>query len=322
MKKFKNRRGVTLIELLVVIGILSLVMGAIYSLFTTHQRSAYTQDEVAEVQQNQRIAMDSITRDVRMAGMLVPTIPVKLPPIQLAGNATGVSQPLPAPDNVPSDEMTLNTASASSTFAKIVPVGSTDYTVTGTPFSVPVDFPESVDSFNVNDMVRIVRPVSKTEPTTPTEPVSVSRVYKITGKDRTAPSLELTIMAGYTSPLGLPLKAGDMICVTASPYTNPNTIRYCLGPTAACGSGGTCPAGQLCLMRSVNGASDVIAQNMAGLQFRYLLDDGTEVDAPANYLNVRAVRVMLTGQTVVTKALSGGQAKIRQIESVIQIRNR
>jgi hypothetical protein len=78
-------------------------------------------------------------------------------------------------------------------------------------------------------------------------------------------------------------------------------------------------------MRSVNGdATDVIAQNMAGLQFRYLMDDGTEVDAPvpADYRKIRAVRATLTGQTVISKALSGNRARQRQIESVIQIRNR
>jgi hypothetical protein len=78
-------------------------------------------------------------------------------------------------------------------------------------------------------------------------------------------------------------------------------------------------------MRNVNNATtDVIAQNMAGLQFRYLLDDGTEVDAPApaDYRLIRAVRVTLTGRTFTTNALSGAQAKMLQTELVVQIRNR
>lgn len=78
-------------------------------------------------------------------------------------------------------------------------------------------------------------------------------------------------------------------------------------------------------MRNVNSATtDVIAQNVAGLQFRYILQDGTEVDAPlpADYGTLSAVRVTLIGQTATTQDLSGDQAKRRQIESIIQIRNR
>jgi prepilin-type N-terminal cleavage/methylation domain-containing protein len=334
MKKFNltNRRGITLIELLVVMGIFGIVMGAIYSLYSTHQRSAYTQDEVVEVQQNLRIGIDSITRDVRMAGFLVPYKPntnIRMPAVQLASNATGILQPLSAPDNVRSDDMTLNTSSESATFARIIPASNaTTYIVTAATFNIPVDSPESVDSFNVGDHVRIVRPQDRSQPKLTAEALLTPRVYRITGTNRSVPSLTLTIDAGYNDPTNINLNKGDMICKISSPYTtHPNTIQYCLGPAPTCGpTVTTCPAGQLCLMRIVNTTGDksVIAQNMAGLQFRYLLDNGTESDAPApnDYNNVRAVRVTLTGETVTTKVLSGGQAKKRQIESVIQIRNR
>ena len=333
MKKttFKNQAGITLIELLVVMGIFGIVMGAIYSLYAAHQRSAYTQDEVVEVQQNLRIGIDSITRDVRMAGILVPYIPVtqvQMPPVQLASDATGTMQPLPAPDNVRSDDMTLNAVSASATFARVTPLSNAStYIVTAATFSMSVDSAVSVDAFNVNDYVRIVRPQDKSEPKLPAEPLLTGRVYRVTGKNRNVPELGLTINTG-NNPTNINLNKGDMICKTESPYTYPNTVRYCLGPAAGCGSTvTTCPTGQLCLMRNVNGVNgdtQVISQNMAGLQFRYLMDDGTELDAPApaDNKNIRAVRVTLTGQTVITKALSGDQDKKRQIESVIQIRNR
>jgi prepilin-type N-terminal cleavage/methylation domain-containing protein len=326
---FHNQGGVTLIELLVVMGLLGIVMGAIYSLHIAHQRSAYTGDEVVELQQNLRIGIESITRDIRMAGILVPSIPntqAKMPPIELASNATGALQSLPAPDNVNSDEMTLITASASATFARVTPLNNaTVFTVPAAQFSIPVDSPASVDSFNVGNYIRIVRPQDRSEPKLSTEAVSTGRVYRITGKNRSVPSLTAAIAAGYNDPTNIGLNKGDMLCKTAAPYTSPNTIRYCLGPTAACGSGATCPIGQLCLMRSVNSATtDVIAQNMAGLQFRYLLDDGTEVDASAlaDYRTIRAVRVTLSGQTLTTTALAGGKSRVRQTESVIQIRNR
>lgn len=326
---YKNQGGVSLIELLVVTGLFGIAMAAMYSLYIAHHRSAYTQDEVVEVQQNLMIGMESIARDIRMAGILVPDNPdtrVKMPPVQLAADAMGIMQLLPAPDNVNSDEITLNTASAPATFARITPHdNATSVIVTSSMFSVPVDSCLSVDSFNVNDYVRIVRLQDRSEPKLHDEAHLTGRVYRITGKNRDVPSLTLNIAAGYQDPTNINLYKGDMICKTASPYPNPNAIRYCLGPTASCGSGATCPTGQLCLMRNVNSATtEVIAQNMAGLQFRYLLDDGTEVaqPAPGDYRLIRAVRVMLTGRTLTINALSGGQAKIRQSELVMQIKNR
>lgn len=324
MKKItlKNRSGFTLIELLIVIGMMGVVMGAIYSLYSVHQKSASTQVEVVDVQQNLRIAMESISRDVRMAGFLIPRTTTT--PVLVANNATGVVQPLPAPDNVNSDAMTLNTASATETYAAIASAStSSPYVVAGSPFTVTVDSASSVDSFNNNDYVRIIGMLDRTEPKLTTEGTG-SRVYKITGTNRATPSLTLSISSG-SDPTGINLSMGDMICKTSSPFPNPNTVRYCLGPVAGCGVGvTTCPAGQLCLIRVVNSTNtpDVIAQNMAGLQFRYLLEDGSESDVPIDYNKVRAVRVTLTGQTVTTKALSDGQAKERQLESVIQIKNR
>ena len=326
---YRSQAGVTLIELLIAMGLFCIVMGAIYSVYSAHHRRAYTQDEVVEVQQNLKIGIENITRDIRMAGILVPDSPNnwgKMPPVQLAGNATGMMQLLPAPDNIYSDELTLNTASASATFARITPLdNATTYFVTAATFILPVDSSLSVDSFNVNDHVRIVRPQDRSEPKLPDEAILTGRVYRITGTNREVPSLTLNIAAGYNDPTNIIMNKGDMICKTASPYTSPNTVRYCLGPTAACGPGATCPNGQHCLMRNVNNATtDVIAQNVAALQFRYLLDDGTEVDAPgpADYRIIRAVRVMLTGRTFTTDALSGSEAKMLQTELLVQIRNR
>jgi prepilin-type N-terminal cleavage/methylation domain-containing protein len=68
MKKNLNEKGVTLIELLVALVICSIIIAAIYRLFVAQTRAYTVQDEVAEVQQNVRNAMEVIVRDVRMAG--------------------------------------------------------------------------------------------------------------------------------------------------------------------------------------------------------------------------------------------------------------
>jgi prepilin-type N-terminal cleavage/methylation domain-containing protein len=68
MKTKLNEKGVTMIELLVALVICSIIIAAIYRLFVAQTRAYTVQDEVAEVQQNVRNAMELIVRDIRQAG--------------------------------------------------------------------------------------------------------------------------------------------------------------------------------------------------------------------------------------------------------------
>jgi prepilin-type N-terminal cleavage/methylation domain-containing protein len=63
-----NEKGVTLIELLIVMVIAVLLVGGIYRLFIAQSKAYAVQDQVVEVQQNIRIAMEILLRDLRMAG--------------------------------------------------------------------------------------------------------------------------------------------------------------------------------------------------------------------------------------------------------------
>jgi type IV pilus assembly protein PilW len=63
-----KERGVTLIELLVTLVICSIVVAGIYRVFIAQSKAYTVQDQVAEVQQTVRSAMDILLRDLRMAG--------------------------------------------------------------------------------------------------------------------------------------------------------------------------------------------------------------------------------------------------------------
>ena len=60
--------GFTLVELLIAMAVGLIVLGAMYGVFTTHNKTFSTQEQVAEMQQNARAAMDMMTREIRMAG--------------------------------------------------------------------------------------------------------------------------------------------------------------------------------------------------------------------------------------------------------------
>ncbi len=308
-KNTEKTRGVTLIELMIVLVILSLVMMSIYSLYFTHQRTAYTQDEVVEVQQNLRIGMDSITRDIRMAGFLIP---YNTTPVSTVYNNSGIAQQLAAPDDINSDAITVTTASASATVARI------SQPPAGAVFAI--DDPQSVDPFNKDDVVTIIRPGNRMQP------AGDGNSFKIIGKNSAVPSITLD-----SAPGGL-FAAGDLMVRLGAGGIYPNTVTYCLASSSlpspnGCGNPPTCPPGQLCLMRIVNIGTlnadpQTIAQNMAGLQISYLLDDGSVTDSPPNLSAIRALKVTLIGQTVTTKKLSDNISKQRRLESVIMMRNR
>ncbi len=65
---FKENKGITLIELLVVLVISSVMIAAFYRTFINLQSTYSTQDQIVDMQQNLRIAIDRMTREIRMVG--------------------------------------------------------------------------------------------------------------------------------------------------------------------------------------------------------------------------------------------------------------
>jgi len=63
-----DQNGITLIELLVAFVICGIVVAGIYRVFIAQTRAYTVQEQVVEVQQNIRTAMEILLRDVRMAG--------------------------------------------------------------------------------------------------------------------------------------------------------------------------------------------------------------------------------------------------------------
>lgn len=63
-----NNDAFTLIELMVVMAMIGIVTGSIYGIFVSSNRSYRTQDKVVEVQQNVRVGIDFMARDIRAAG--------------------------------------------------------------------------------------------------------------------------------------------------------------------------------------------------------------------------------------------------------------
>ncbi len=76
---FKGMRGFTLIELLVTLAIVGMMMSAVYAVHLANVRAIRVEEDRVELQQDQRIAIDFMARELRKAGYdkaesLTPTI--------------------------------------------------------------------------------------------------------------------------------------------------------------------------------------------------------------------------------------------------------
>ena len=64
----KKDNGLTLIELLIALVVSGILIAALYRTVINQQKTYTVQEQVAETQQNLRVAIDQMTREIRMAG--------------------------------------------------------------------------------------------------------------------------------------------------------------------------------------------------------------------------------------------------------------
>ncbi len=80
-----RRKGFTMVELLLALSITSILVAAAYRTFTSQHKVYEVQSDVMEMQQGVRVAMDILTRDIRMAGFsstVTLTHPIAINPVE------------------------------------------------------------------------------------------------------------------------------------------------------------------------------------------------------------------------------------------------
>lgn len=68
LRHLKTNTGFTLIEILIAMAISGVVLGGIYQAYTNQMRVNNTQSQVVDMQQNVRVAMYFMERDIRLSG--------------------------------------------------------------------------------------------------------------------------------------------------------------------------------------------------------------------------------------------------------------
>jgi prepilin-type N-terminal cleavage/methylation domain-containing protein len=288
---FSRNRGFTLAEILIVMLIMSLVVTSIFSLYLTHLRNAYRHDDIIEVEQNLRIALDTITNDIKMSGMLIPL---------------GTSRFVPGPLGSYSSCLTINSTSPDARFARIT---ESRTTAAFTNFSTGID---KSTGFYANDRVRVFG-------TFRNSPVFLNNSTLVVATTPT--SLKITLKrsnnASFTS--GINVKSGSMIARGVSTSTGLfDTIAYSIVNNS---TNSSCPANQKCLARSINGAvPEIVAANMTSMRFNYIADDDTESRNPSDLTLIKAIRVSLIGES--STSISSGGPTTKEKSSTISLRNK
>ncbi len=298
MEKNWKHHGFTLVELLIVMALTGILAAAIFGVMRTTMRTAGASEENMELQQNLRVAMDQVSREIRMAGFLT----------RRDQSAVVVAEP---------DRLRLRVSTTTGRVARIVE----EITITGANNTEPFRVANTgmVDLLANSEKVRVVRPPAFSQP--------FGGLLRITSTNRTNRTIRLGDFPTLSEPVTI--IPGDLIIQSTDTGPFPNTIQFCLGPAPGCGpTSTTCPPGQLCLMRVIGQGEDLTATGIAsvlaagvaadGLRFGFLLNDGRELStlAGGDLFNVEAIRLTVAGGKPMDP-----QSR-RELSSVTRLRNR
>jgi prepilin-type N-terminal cleavage/methylation domain-containing protein len=312
LKRKTSVAGFTLIEMMISMALLGTIMIGVYNVYLSQQRQSLIQEDVVELQQNIRVVMDNITRDMRMSGFLN----MDNDPLQGISDNGGLDG---------SDSVTLNKASGFGYYSKIVENDTTENVTVGTNIIFTVDSNGIFSVTNPKQLVRIIRPAEGVEVVVTTYTVEAVETTDAACNPKVAPCLilEPTTTFGNTD-----FRTSDIIARTGivGSESYPGTITYSLV------TGGECPAGQNCIAKNINGGGNqIIASNITDLQLNYIDDGGNIVGNPADPSQIRAIQVTISGKTSRAASEIGGtdnadftvvSARTRQLSSIVRIRNR
>jgi type IV pilus assembly protein PilW len=124
-------RGFTLIELMISIVISSVIVAAGYTVLTTTHRATISNERAVGTQQNIRVAMELIARDIKQAGFGMPSAP-NLPVGGTAGNCApgGTTAAIRPVDNNSAIPLTAVNDTGADSISLVVPRTNPGWTLT------------------------------------------------------------------------------------------------------------------------------------------------------------------------------------------------
>jgi prepilin-type N-terminal cleavage/methylation domain-containing protein len=298
-------RGMSLVELLMVMAILSVVMMAVISLYVPIHQSTVAQTQVSDVQDNLRLALKTMTRDLLIAGFLMPYDPVIFPDATPSDfHAVNLDSPgfvVTDPSSFDRSNFIIRTRSVGNAFARVSSVAPG--TVSGADFKLTVADAEMVESFPVGSKVRLFEPVAGNEIKNITDPDTDARkrVYTVKGLGVNSIEIDGNPPDGYLLLSDIP---EETVMIRVKDVDTPalQTIQYSLSDGA--------------LKRIVNEDVQFLARNVDSDPLSSNFDYNVNAEGRINRIDIK-----LTGKTKALKddAISG--EKSRAIQTSVKLRN-
>jgi prepilin-type N-terminal cleavage/methylation domain-containing protein len=263
--KRHNNQGFTLTELLVAMAIATVVLSVIFLTFKSQQDSYVVQSQVAMTQQNVRGAMQLISRDIQMAGYYTnfETSTISMDWDGFGG--TESMRPLIyARDNISGvagikDNTDLIViVKASMENGRQIAFGEV---ASGTTASASL---RDAGDLTQDKYALLVK-----------EDVSRAEFFRVTNSTGTM-NLSKSLVETYTEDDWIFRADIIVYYVSDTDPEHPSLMRRNLGN---------------------NEEAQVTAEDIDNLQFRYVLNDGSEVDSGFNERNVRAVEISILART-------------------------
>ena len=248
-------RGFTLIELMISLVITTVIVAAGYTILTAAHKATIANEQAVGTQQNVRMAMELIARDIKLAGFRMlpsPNVPVGGTGSDCApGGTTAAISPTDA-------DATGNTDKGADSLALVVPKSDPSWTLNG---AVPAAGSTSFSTITLSSATAVTAMVTEGMKNNSSAYVSIGGVVTV----------PVTLSSGATITLGtstdLPVTFPDK-----TPVYLLQCVKYSVGTTtAACGNDGPC------LLRKVDSGTDPavttnIVDGVEDLQFAYACD--------------------------------------------------
>ena len=291
IKAYNRQSGVTLIELLIALAMSAILIAGIYRVFIQQQKSYAVQEQVADMQQNARVAINKMLREIRMAGFggKNENVGGLNDIIKIFGNVNGYTNIVTPEHDVVQDGITHDRITVVAAYDLIgtlkndANAGSNTVTVTytdGSPF---------------------------------TTKNAKKRYLCLNGRNNY--EIDIDSVSGGN----VPLKAGTTLLEdhrAGEPVFLVKAITYGLKRSS----------GVPILYRNENtgGGAQAVAEHIESLRFLYRLADGSQTHSPADPRQIRGVTVLITARTEKADpdlSKSGDGYRRRTVTTYIDLRN-
>ncbi len=288
--KINKADGLTLIELLIAMAISAILIGAIYRTFIGQHKTYTAQEQVVDMQQNVRVAINRMMREIRMTGFgnVSNLLPVTAFTTFNGFQVLTLNNMITPSDNknnvVQSDDQItiIGAFEQISTLAAVPTVGTNIIQLAGRASEFDLDYQKYIC-------------------------IGGLEAHTVTNRDKLTNTITLDDRVTNNFSVGTPVFKIKAITYRLR-WDNSSPNMPVLTREDNTDGGGT----------------QVVAENIENLQFRYTLEDGSESDSPADASKIRLVRVTVNARTGMSdpefKAGTGGFRR-RTITSNILVRN-